>query len=168
MVVKEAEKGKEAVRVRKASPEDIPEVMRINRLSLPENYTYAFFEMLLKDYPDTFLLAEVESRPVGYIMCRIERIMSKVERFRIRKAGHVISIAVLEGYRRMGIATKLMEEAMRAMRESYRCSETYLEVRVSNEPAIRLYEKLGFVKVDRIMRYYMDGEDAYVMAKPLD
>ncbi|MCC6033023.1 MAG: ribosomal-protein-alanine acetyltransferase, partial [Desulfurococcaceae archaeon] len=37
--------------------------------------------------------------------------------------------------------------------------------RVSNEPAIRLYEKLGFRKVQRIRFYYLDGEDAWLMAK---
>jgi ribosomal protein S18 acetylase RimI-like enzyme len=38
---------------------------------------------------------------------------------------------------------------------------------MSNQPAIALYEKLGFTKVNRKMGYYMDGEDARVMAKSL-
>ena len=40
-------------------------------------------------------------------------------------------------------------------------------VRVSNTPAISLYEKLGFLKVSVSKRYYLDGEDAYIMARRL-
>ncbi len=100
-------------------------------------------------------------------MCRIERILSKFQRFRISKAGHVISIAVLPEYRRLGIASALLKNAMKILKEVYDCSEVFLEVRVSNTPAINLYEKLGFMKVDRIKRYYIDGEDAYLMAREL-
>ena len=42
-----------------------------------------------------------------------------------------------------------------------------LEVRVGNEPAIRLYRSLGLEIVDLIRGYYSDGEDAYVMRAPL-
>jgi ribosomal-protein-alanine N-acetyltransferase len=58
-----------------------------------------------------------------------------------------------------------MVEALRRLKEFYKVNEVYLEVRVSNEPAIRLYEKLGFRKVQRIRFYYLDGEDAWLMAK---
>ena len=42
--------------------------------------------------------------------------------------------------------------------------ELYLEVRCSNNEAIKLYEKLGFVIKQRLKAYYRDGEDAYLMA----
>jgi len=49
----------------------------------------------------------------------------------------------------------------------YNAKQAFLEVRVSNKPAISLYEKLGF-KVLRVIRgYYSDGEDAYVMGRQL-
>ena len=153
--------------VREAMEEDLLAVMNINRICLPENYTYGFFETVLRSYPKSFLVAEVDKNIAGYIMCRVERIFSKFQRFKICKAGHVISIAVLPEYRRMGIASLLMKNAMKVLREVYDCSEVFLEVRISNNPAITLYEKLGFVKVDRIKQYYIDGEDAYLMAKEL-
>jgi len=53
------------------------------------------------------------------------------------------------------------------LKNYYDTTEVYLEVRVSNTPAISLYEKLGFRVVGRIPRYYSDGEDAYIMARPL-
>ena len=46
-------------------------------------------------------------------------------------------------------------------------TECYLEVRIGNDAAIGLYEKLGFAKVKRNYGYYLDGEDAWVMAFPL-
>lgn len=47
--------------------------------------------------------------------------------------------------------------------EEYSAAECYLEVRISNISAIKLYEKLGFEKVKRNHGYYLDGEDALVM-----
>ena len=47
-------------------------------------------------------------------------------------------------------------------------SRATLEVRVSNEPARRLYEKYGFEIVSRRKRYYANNdEDTYIMATPL-
>lgn len=153
--------------IREVSDADLLTVMNINRVCLPENYTFSFFDTIYRSYPKTFLVAEVDGKIVGYIMCRVETILSKFDRLRLRKAGHVISIAVLPEYRRRGLATALLTRAMRALNEEYGCSEVFLEVRVSNHQAIALYEKLGFRKVDVVKQYYIDGEDAYVMARKL-
>ncbi len=146
-------------RLREFRPEDLDRVIHINETCLPENYSRGFYMAIHKSYPDLFLVAERGGEIVGYIMCRIEGF------FWQKKKGHVISIAVLPEHRRRGIATALMEEALSRMTNRYGASECYLEVRVSNTPAIRLYEKLGFRKTDRIKGYYMDGEDAYIMTK---
>ena len=42
-----------------------------------------------------------------------------------------------------------------------------LDVRVSNEKAIRLYQKNGFIQVNVSKRYYPDGEDALVFTRAL-
>lgn len=153
--------------IRTAAPDDIPQIMMINRMCLPENYTYFFFESILRNYPRTFLIAEVNGKTAGYIMCRVERALSKFNRLSFKKAGHVISIAVLPEYRRRGIAASLLERALKALKEDYGCEEVYLEVRISNSPAISLYQKLGFTVIKVSKRYYIDGEDAYVMARKL-
>ena len=49
-----------------------------------------------------------------------------------------------------------------------KCDEFYLEVRCSNNDAVRLYEKLGFIIRQQLNAYYRDGEDAYLMAIELD
>ena len=78
------------------------------------------------------------------------------------------NIAVMEKYRRKGIGNELITQAMSRGRKLYDCNEGYLEVRVSNESAIGLYSKLEFSKVKRNYGYYLDGEDAWVMAASLD
>ena len=155
--------------VRAAKREDLREVIRLNRENLPENYSEDFFEEVLETNPESFLVAEEESRPdrlVGYIMCRVEIGFPLLGRGPIVKRGHVISIAVAPEHRRKGVGTALMIGGMNALR-SRGCSEVYLEVRVGNEPAISLYRKLGFRVVRRIPGYYRDGEDAFVMARSL-
>ncbi len=145
-------------------PEDLDRVIYINRTCLPENYSRGFFLNIHRAYPDLFLVAEEDGQVVGYIMCRIERggFLGLGG-----PKGHVISIAVLPEHRRKGIATALLKEALARMRDHYGARECYLEVRVSNTPAISLYEKLGFKKTDIVRHYYLDGEDAYIMTVPL-
>lgn len=146
---------------------DILEVMHVNRLCLPENYTYGFFDELAKEYPKAFWVAESNNKVVGYVMCRVERIFSKFDFLKIRKAGHIVSVAVLPNYRRKGIGEELVRRAVHALSNEYGCEEAYLEVRVSNDAAISLYRKIGFVVKETQRRYYADGEDAYVMVLKL-
>lgn len=150
-------------KIREFKPEDLERVIWINKTCLPENYSASFFMHHHYAHPKSFLVAEVNGEIVGYIMCRIEFGLSNL-RFGLAKKGHVISIAVLPQYRRRGIGESLMRKAMKAMKE-YGASEFYLEVRVSNIPAINLYRKLNYQITKRIIGYYLDGEDAYVMAR---
>ena len=99
-------------------------------------------------------------------MCRIETGLPNFGLFGLIKKGHVVSIAVMPEHRGKGIGYTLMKEAMKNM-EKYNAKECFLEVRVSNQPAINLYKKLGFQIVKTIRHYYMDGEDAYLMARKL-
>lgn len=141
--------------------------MRINRICLPENYSPYFFLEIHEKLPLGFLVVEEDGKPVGYIMCRIELGGSHFKRFGLAKKGHVVSLAVLPEHRRRGIATALMKEATLNLRKEG-AGECFLEVRVSNEPALELYRSLGFTEVSRLRSYYLDGEDAYVLATKLD
>jgi ribosomal-protein-alanine N-acetyltransferase len=155
------------IAVREATDADLPEVIRINIESLPEHYTFTFWRNILYTWGKAFLVAELCGEIVGYIMCRTLWRRSFFGNFFMGRVGHIISIAVKEGYRGRGVGTKLLVEAMRRLHTYYGAREVYLEVRVSNERAIRLYKKLGFRVVQRVAGYYADGEDAYIMARPL-
>jgi ribosomal-protein-alanine N-acetyltransferase len=147
---------------------DLERVMHINTACLPENYSSFFYKDLYTRFPEAFIVAEMDGEIQGYIMCRIEKGWSKRGRLSPARLCHVVSIAVMESYRRRGIGEALVEQAMGRGRRIYDSNEGYLEVRVSNEPAVNLYAKLGFTKVKRNYGYYLNGEDAWVMAAPLD
>lgn len=68
----------------------------------------------------------------------------------------IIKIAVLEKYRNMGVGQSLIE----MIKEK----DTFLEVRQSNEVAIKFYLKNGFKKISLRKNYYKDNnEDAIIM-----
>jgi len=158
----------DSYRIRGFRSDDLDTVMEINAETLPENYSTFFYRDLYRRFPETFLVAEADGAIQGYMMCRIERGLSKLKSLRPAKQCHVVSIAVKEPYRRRGIASELMTVVMERAKENYGAKECFLEVRVSNEAAVNLYEKLGFSKVKRNYGYYIDGEDAWVMAAPID
>ncbi|MFP3190763.1 MAG: GNAT family N-acetyltransferase [Thermoproteota archaeon] len=153
-------------KVREIKEDEVKDVIEINRKSLPENYSPDYFYYHLREHGDLFLVASIEKDGkniiAGYSMGRIEFGLSNFS-FSFTKKGHIISIAVLEEYRRKGIGLALMKESLDRMKK-LGAKEAYLEVRVTNHPAINLYKKLNFVIVNRIVSYYSDGEDAYVMA----
>ena len=153
-------------KLRKFTPKDLERVIYINRTCLPENYIDQFFIDLYERFPETFIVAEVDGEIAGYIMCRIEVGLSNFGLGGFIKKGHIVSIAVLPQYRRRGIGYALVSKAMEGMR-FYDARQCFLEVRVSNLPAINLYKKLGF-KISKIIRgYYSDGENAYLMTREL-
>ena len=77
----------------------------------------------------------------------------------------MMNIAVLPAYRRQGIAKELVSELIRLLNEREVYSLT-LEVRASNEPAIALYNLLGFNQVGRRPNYYSSPkEDALILRK---
>jgi len=152
--------------LRPFQPGDLNDVININRVCLPENYSSYFFMDLYERYPATFIVAVEGNDVVGYIMCRIETGLTSFGLFGITKKGHVVSIAVLPKHQRKSVGTELMKEAMKNMR-LYKAKECYLEVRVSNTAATAMYKKMGFEIARTSQGYYADGEGAYVMAKKL-
>ena len=149
--------------IRRCDSTDLISVMEINMKTLPEHYSDYFYESLLADLPESFLIAENGEISVGYIMCKSEFGFSNFKKLGFVKKGHVVSIAVLDKFRGQGIGSGLVEEAFKGVKEK-QCDEMYLEVRCSNTDAVRLYERLGMSIKQRLKSYYRDGEDAYMMA----
>jgi ribosomal-protein-alanine N-acetyltransferase len=156
----------ESFTIRLFEQRDLVDVVHINQICLPENYSDSFFLDIYYQFPRSFVVATVNGKVVGYIMCRAEIDFSEMKRFKLGRKGHVISLAVLPQYRGIGIAHSLLSKALENIVE-YGAGECYLEVRVGNNVAIDLYKDLNF-KVSRIIQgYYRDGEDAYVMNRTL-
>ena len=76
------------------------------------------------------------------------------------------NIAVEEGYRGSGLGSKILEALVSAAAERG-AQKVFLEVRVSNVPAMLLYLRHGFKGVYARTRYYPDGEDCLVMMREL-
>jgi ribosomal protein S18 acetylase RimI-like enzyme len=82
---------------------------------------------------------------------------------RMEGVAWIATVAVLPDYRGRGIGSALLK----ACEEKITVNRVRLCVRMSNDVAIRLYEKFGYVKVGEWTRYYQDGESALVMEKKL-
>jgi ribosomal-protein-alanine N-acetyltransferase len=77
---------------------------------------------------------------------------------------HIVTVAVRESHRRRGIAELLLISTIEFAQIRGQELVT-LECRVSNEPALGLYDKYGFERVGLRPRYYSDNhEDAYVLS----
>ena len=153
--------------IRRCEESDLPSVIDINMAALPEHYSDYFFESILRELAEAFIVAELDNKIVGYIMCKIEFGFSNFRKLGFVKKGHVVSVAVLEEHRGKGIGKALMLEGINGVMHR-KSDEIYLEVRVSNTDAIKMYEKLGFEIKSRLRTYYRDGEDAYLMALELN
>jgi ribosomal-protein-alanine N-acetyltransferase len=153
-------------RLRKFTPDDLQSVVHINSVCLPENYSDYFFVDLHRRFPETFIVAEENGEVVGYIMCRMELGLSNFGFSGLVKKGHIVSVAVLPPHRRKGIGQSLITQAMEGMR-LHSAKQCFLEVRMTNTPAVNLYKKLEFEITRTIHGYYADGEDAYVMSRKL-
>ncbi|KAG0177354.1 N-alpha-acetyltransferase 30 [Apophysomyces sp. BC1034] len=90
---------------------------------------------------------------VGVIVC-------KLDRHKDRLRGYIAMLAVDKKYRKRAIATTLVRMAIKAMQEQD-ADEIVLETEFTNQGALSLYQRLGFIKDKRLYRYYLNGVDAF-------
>jgi ribosomal-protein-alanine acetyltransferase len=80
--------------------------------------------------------------------------------------GYIVTIDVLEAYRRHGVGTLLLEEAERRLAKDG-VSEVSLETATDNASAIAFWKKHGYRKRGVRRGYYPGGRDAFSMSKSL-
>ncbi|HMC06309.1 MAG: ribosomal protein S18-alanine N-acetyltransferase [Thermoleophilaceae bacterium] len=137
--------------IRRLTYADLPQVIAIERRAFPTPWSLAMFVLELSKPSGICLAATREGSLVGYLVCS-----------RYDTVWHIMNVAVDDRLLRRGIATALIE---RLLELADGPGEQYtLEVRTSNEGAIRLYEKFGFRSAGRRRGYYHDNrEDALIM-----
>ena len=81
-------------------------------------------------------------------------------------AAHLTTIGVAPEHRRRGVAAELLAHVEDATRKRD-IGTLVLEVRVNNAGAQDLYRRAGYNIVQRINKYYNNGEDCFLMMKPL-
>ncbi|GAB6024877.1 hypothetical protein CHUAL_009990 [Chamberlinius hualienensis] len=128
-------------------------IMKLIQKDLSEPYSIYTYRYFIHNWPKLCFLAMYGSRCVGAIVCKLDLHKKVIRR------GYIAMLAVDEKYRKRKIGSNLVLQAIQAMIADD-ADEVVLETEISNKPALRLYENLGFVRDKRLFRYYLNGVDA--------
>jgi ribosomal-protein-alanine N-acetyltransferase len=141
-----------AVYIREMYPDDIPEIVNIERLSFSMPWSETSFRSEIYSRYSITRVAELNGIIVGYVCVK-----------HVADECHLLDLAVHPAYRKRGIATVLLDNVIQELRVEG-CRFFYLEVRASNYAAKKLYEKFGFNMVGVRKGYYVyPEEDAVIM-----
>ena len=132
---------------------DIPAVAALERACFSQPWSERVLEGEMKNPNSIFFVAE-QTELVGYI--GMQHILDE---------GYLANVAVDSAYRRSGVGTALLQRLL-AFAQQEKLAFITLEVRQSNQPAIRFYQKYGFEVVGRRRNFYESPtEDALLMTK---
>ena len=136
--------------IRTMSRSDVPAVAMLEREIYPEPWSARiFFDELAQD-GRTYYVVTKDGEILGYGGVML-----------IEDDAHITTLAVVPGFRRMRLGTRLLLVLVeRAVTNGAR--HLTLEVRATNTDAQRLYERFGFAPIGKWKDYYA-GEDAIVM-----
>jgi [ribosomal protein S18]-alanine N-acetyltransferase len=141
------------LQIRRFKADDISAISEIEQLSFKDPFPQYFLSQLADANPDTFLVAVIGDKVVGYAV--IDKWPDQ---------DHLVSIAVIPESRKKGVGQALLDHLIqRIQTESLK-----LEVRRSNKAALNLYRRNGFVQTGIAYSYYTDGEDAIQMEKVIE
>lgn len=140
---------------RTAQERDVAAIETLERQCFAVPWSYeSLYHDVMKNRLASYIVAEADGVLCGYVGI-----------WKIVDEGHITNVAVSPDYRRRHIARAMLEALIARCGQNGITSYT-LEVRVGNEPAIKLYEGLGFTAVGLRKGYYEDnGEDALIMWK---
>ena len=142
--------------IREMKMEDVPAIAELEKICFSDPWSADSISSELNNRLSYWLVAVVDGNVVGYVGSQS-----------VLDSADMMNIAVAPEYRRMGIA-KALVDALVVYLQNNHIRFLLLEVRVSNEPAITLYQKLGFEQVGKRPRYYHNPrEDALILRKEL-
>jgi [ribosomal protein S18]-alanine N-acetyltransferase len=145
-----------AVDVRRLSLHDLDAIERIENAVYPTPWSRSMF---------AGELAKPSSLSLGGFDPDSGRLVAYLIVSRYVDAWHIMNLAVDPGWRRLGVASRLLDELFELTGSDPRRGYT-LEVRISNTTAIALYEHFGFESSGLRRGYYTDNrEDALIMWK---
>jgi len=131
----------------------MPDIMRLIQKDLSEPYSIYTYRYFIHNWPHLCFMAHVSSECVGAIVCKLDY------HKKVSNRGYIAMLAVDARFRKRKIGSTLVQKAIDAMMER-EADEVVLETEITNKPALRLYENLGFVRDKRLFRYYLNGVDA--------
>ena len=143
------------ITVKKAEQCHVPQIAEIERNCIPQPWSEAAFAAALEDEKAVTLAAFC-----GDVLCGF------ITGVYLLDTADIYSVAVSENHRKKGVGKFLLEEFFSALPDDVQAVN--LEVRESNIPAIKLYEKTGFQSVGLRKNFYSDPrENAVLMTKNL-
>lgn len=143
------------VRIEPFSVADLAAVAAIESQT-PGHWTAAQLAAELERAGGWQYVARLEEKVVGYL-CG----------YTVAGEAEILKLAVTVSCRRQGVAAQLLEYALAGL-AAQGVRRVFLELRASNQPARKLYEKIGFGHSGMRKGYYRNPlEDALLMVKPL-
>ncbi len=142
------------IRFRRMKKDDVPQIVHLEKTIFKDAWTENHF------------LAEIENKNISYpcIMQEGEKIIGYAVVWHFSGELHISNFAIVAEQRRKGYGQLLLDHILKKF-SAYQ--EAFLEVRISNKPAIALYKKNGFEALYVRSAYYEDGEDALVMVNKI-
>ncbi len=149
--------------IRSANKQDLHAILEIENQAFNDPWSEAMFLSHFSSSSGVTFVAVDKEAICGYINAYV----IDGNAADINGECEIANIAVAPSYRRMHIADRLIETLFSVAVERY-CSKFFLEVRESNQPARKLYEKNGFEVCGRRKNYYNSPrEDAILMMREL-
>lgn len=147
-----------SMRIRDFQPSDLPRLSEIDQSCFPPRIAYSREELgrFIAHRSSRTWVAEDDDRIVGFVVAGRQPV----------RVGHIITIDILEGYRRRGVGSELMSVAENWARKA-KLELMYLETAEDNLSAQKFYEGRGYRKVEKVEQYYGNGLAAWVMVKRL-
>jgi len=140
---------------------DIPTIMALVAPELSEPYSIFTYRYFLHNWPELTILALLDNKPVGCIVCKVDKDKEPpIEGEPIPEHGYIGMLTVDKTLRRSGIGSKLVNTAIERM-QKMGCASVMLETEITNVSGIRLYEKIGFIREELLICYYLNWNDAY-------
>ncbi|KAI1809417.1 GAG protein N-acetyltransferase [Poronia punctata] len=139
--------------------EYLPAIRALISKDLSEPYSIYVYRYFLYQWAHLCYMAlnPADNSLLGVIICKLEHHVSHSP---VTQRGYIAMLAVSSAYRGNGIATALVKKAIDAM-AARQADEVVLETEETNVPAMRLYERLGFLRSKKLHRYYLNGNSAY-------
>ena len=132
----------------------VSQVAALEKICFADPWSEMSIASELQNLWSYWLVALEDDRVIGYVGSQ-----SSIDE------ADIMNVAVHPDFRRQGIAETLINRLVADLKERD-IHALLLEVRVSNTPAITLYEKLGFSQVGRRKNYYHNPkEDALILRK---
>jgi len=152
-----------AIRDYRAS--DFERLWQIDQVCFPEGIAYTQMDLTGFLVQRNAIALVAESQPA--VGTAADAIVGYVIAHRRKNVGRIMTLDVLPQARGFGLGSRLMEICEQRLRSSS-CDLVYLETAVNNEPALRLYQKLGYEILRTIPEYYSSHAlDAFRMGKRL-